>query len=90
MKRIMIRNPKVWKVMKVTDILFAATGIALSALAYKGIIPVNPWGWIGIIGMISGILDGSAFIAYEIKKARALQKAGFEEGYEDGSEEDEE
>lgn len=89
MKKIMIRNARVWKAMKVTDVVFAAAGVTLSALAYKGIIPVNPWGWIGIIGMISGILDGSAFIAYEIKKARALQKAGFEEGYEDGSEDEE-
>ena len=90
MKKIMIKNARVWKSMKMADVVFAAAGVTLSILAYKGIIPVNPWGWIGIIGMISGIVDGSAFIAYEIKKARALQKAAFEEGYEDGSEEDEE
>lgn len=90
MKKIMIRNARVWGAMKVADVLFAAAGITLSVLAYKGIIPVNPWGWIGIVGMVSGIVDGSAFIAYEIKKARALKKAAFEEGYEDGSEEDEE
>lgn len=57
------------KIMVAFDIILALTGIVCSILVIAGLAnwPVRI---LALVGLISLIMDGSAFIAYSVRKAR--------------------
>ena len=61
-----------WKIMAAADISFAALGLILSLLFWIGLVPT--WaGLIGLIGLISGIVDGSAYLVWSHRLSKTAQ-----------------